>query len=132
VNLKCRSFSGATHTKLIHISFTNNNATQLLQSLHSSSIKRRPVILEYSRTTGRRHISSTNIILDSNKNTGKRTNVFSGSNSAVEVICLGDDGLVIGEVEEGAEVWFSETEAREIGTSKVDGGEVAREERVAD
>jgi hypothetical protein len=40
--------------------------------------------------------------------------------------------LVVGEVEEGAEVWFSETEAREIGTCKVDGGEVAREERVAD
>ena len=45
---------------------------------------------------------------------------------------MGKEGVIVGEVEEGAEAGLGEAEAHELGEDKVGGGGVAGEEGVAD
>lgn len=45
---------------------------------------------------------------------------------------MGKEGVIVGEVEEGAEAGLGEAEARELGEDKVGGGGAAGEEGVAD
>lgn len=131
-HLKCRSFSGATHSKLIHIGFPNNNPSQLPHSLHRGGVERRPVPLQDARPGRRRHVGGADVVLDAHEHAGEGAGVLSGGDLSVEAARVGEEDVVVGEVGLG------EAEARrERRTWRMDrisdcgGGEGVREAREA-
>lgn len=81
---------------------------------------------------GRRHVSRADVVLDSNENAGQGADFLAAIDSPVQLPRLGEDGGIVGDVEEGAELGLGEPEAGEVRLGEVGGGYVAREEGVAD
>lgn len=131
-HLKSRGFSGATHAKLIQIGLPNHNASQLLYLPHRRRIVRRPIPFEHAGPTGGGHIGRTYVVLDSDHHSGERAHLLATGDPLVQEGGLPQNGVGVGDVEEGLELGLREPEAGELGLGELGGGDLAGEEGVAD